>query len=379
MAHGTYLLALGLSVMVPMLPMSAGEIWRMQELLKVPQVFEADQSPLQQVDGVRSLLFESVPYRGKPTRVFAYYGVPQGKPPSGGWPAVIIAHGGGGTAYADYVKMWNKRGYAAMAMDFYGKAPAPGVPPSERQTVNDGFPDPYGEPAKEPEEEWSYHVVSTIILAHSLIRSFPEINPDKTALVGTSWGGIHSCIAAGLDARFKAVVVIYGCGFLSEGDASISFHRKFKDGAPWWDPSRYLPQARMPFFWIAGTNDEDFSPDMRQRSIDITPGTSASVLVVGLGHSDEGQAYPPVADMVDGVLQKEAKFPRFGRPRVEGGQARVTCETDRPPERADLCYTVDRGERARRAWQTIPARLEGGLHQRQPAVRRVGFFLQHIR
>lgn len=340
---------------------SIAKLWPLQELLKSPQVFGADHYAAQQVDGVRALLFESIPYRGQPPKVFAYYGVPKGTPPSGGWPAIVIAHGGGGTAYAEYVKMWNSRGYAAIAMDLYGKVPALGVHPTERQAINEGFPDPYGAPAKEPTEEWSYHVVSAIILAQSLLRSFPEINPEKIGLVGTSWGGIHSCIAAGVDSRFKVVVAIYGCGFLSEGDESISFHRKFKKGMPWWDPSHFLPKARMPFFWIAGTNDADFSPDMRQRSIDLTPGTVASSLVVGLGHSDEGQAYPPVADMVDSILRKGVTFPQLERPQIDGAQVQIKYGAKRPIKRADICFTIGSEDRAKRVWQTVPAQVEGDV------------------
>jgi len=339
----------------------AAEVWPLQELLKSPQVFGAEDYAAPQVDEVRALLYESLPYQGKPVKIFAYYGVPKGAPPPGGWPAIVIAHGGGGTAYAKYVKMWNSRGYAAIAMDLYGKVPAPGVHPTERQAINDGFPDPYGAPAKTPAEEWSYHVVSAIILAQSLLRSFPEINPEKIGLVGTSWGGIHSCIAAGLDPRFKVVVAIYGCGFLSDGDASISFHRKFKGRMPWWDPSEFLPNARMPFFWIGGTNDADFSPDMRQKSIDLTSETVATSLVVGLGHSDDGQAYSLVAPMVDSVLRKEFKFPRLGQPHIEESRVWIKYDAGQPLKRADLCYTTGHEDRAKRVWQTAPAKVGHGV------------------
>ena len=330
--------------------------WPLADLLKVPAVAEAHSA--QQVEGVRSLLMEGVPYRGQATQLFAYYAAPKGQPPAGGWPAVVIAHGGGGTAYAKYIQMWNDRGYAAIALDFYGKVPAPGVPPTEREALNKDFPDPYGAAPQAPEEEWSYHVVSAIIRAHSLLRSFPEVNPEKTGLVGTSWGGIHACIAAGLDPRFKVVVAIYGCGFLSGGDKSISFHRRFSGGLPWWDPSGYLPKTKAAFFWIAGTNDEDFSPDMRQKSIDLVPTTKATSLVVGLGHSDDGQAYPVVDRMLGSVLGKEAPFPALSRPQIDGSQVHARYETERRPAKAELCYTTDPGDRASRNWQTLPAKLE---------------------
>ena len=37
-----------------------------------------------------------------------------------------LVHGGGGTAFADWVKLWNSRGYAAIAMDNCGSIPSRG-------------------------------------------------------------------------------------------------------------------------------------------------------------------------------------------------------------------------------------------------------------
>ena len=65
-------------------------------------------------------------------------------------------------------------------------------------------------------DQWTYHAVADVILAHSLVLSFPEVDPNRTALTGISWGGYLTCIVAGLDDRFKAAVPVYGCGFLDE-------------------------------------------------------------------------------------------------------------------------------------------------------------------
>jgi len=331
--------------------------WPSTDLLKVPRVFSADEYKDKQVPDVRALLFESVPFRGKTTKVFAYYSAPPGKPPAGGWPAIVIAHGGGGSAYPEYVKMWNARGYAAISMDLYGSLPvAAGTPPTDREKVRDGFP--YGTEAENPTEEWTYHAVSSIVIAHSLIRSFPEINPNKVALVGTSWGGIHSCIAAALDKRFKAVISVYGCGFLSSGDDSVAFHQQYKDAMPWWDPSHFLAQVDTPFFWINGTNDGAFSPDMWQSSINATPGTKSQSLVVNLGHSDGGQTYSMVTTIAEAMLRKGPSLPKLERPTLSGREVSVRYHADRPLVRAELCYTTDGAERAKRVWQTSPAQLD---------------------
>ena len=38
-------------------------------------------------------------------------------------PGIVLVHGGGGVPFASWVKMWNDRGYAAIAMSVTGDFP----------------------------------------------------------------------------------------------------------------------------------------------------------------------------------------------------------------------------------------------------------------
>ena len=67
-----------------------------------------------------AIIFEGEPFKGKPVSFFAYYSASSGAAPTEGWPAVVLVHGGGGTALANYVKEWNEKGYAAISLDWYG-------------------------------------------------------------------------------------------------------------------------------------------------------------------------------------------------------------------------------------------------------------------
>jgi SulP family sulfate permease len=49
------------------------------------------------------------------------------------------------------------------------------------------------------EDQWTYHAVSAAILGHSLLRSLPEVDPERVGLTGISWGGYLACIIAGVD------------------------------------------------------------------------------------------------------------------------------------------------------------------------------------
>jgi hypothetical protein len=79
-----------------------------------PVVFERKQL----VEGADSLYFEGVPYQSKPTRIFAYYGTPAGKGP---FPAIVLVHGGGGSAFKEWVKKWNEVGFPAISIAVEGQ------------------------------------------------------------------------------------------------------------------------------------------------------------------------------------------------------------------------------------------------------------------
>jgi len=187
------------------------------------------------------------------------------------------------------------------------------------------------------------------VLAHSLVRSFPEVNPEATGLVGTSWGGVHACAAAALDPRFKFIVSVYGGGAMPD-----------KNGLPWWDPTHFLSQVRTPFFWIIGPEDGCFPTRNWQKSVSLTPGTAGACLVVKLGHSDGGQTYPVIARIADRMLRGGTGLPKLGKLDLRGREVSVKVTAVKPLVRADLCYTTERGDCTKRAWQTVPATLAAG-------------------
>lgn len=90
-----------------------------EKVLKRPEIFQARGYEKR---GIGALFFEGIPYRGNKTRVFAYVGIPE-VVNGNKLPGIVLVHGGGGTAFADWVEIWNNRGYAAIAMDLEGHVP----------------------------------------------------------------------------------------------------------------------------------------------------------------------------------------------------------------------------------------------------------------
>src|SRR5438105_12928216 len=66
--------------------------WDLGRLRRPPRV-----TVLEQDGALTSLYYEGEPYRGKPTRVFAYLARPEKV--EGKLPAMVLVHGGGGTAF----------------------------------------------------------------------------------------------------------------------------------------------------------------------------------------------------------------------------------------------------------------------------------------
>ena len=72
--------------------------WNLEQLGNPPQFTDA---PISE-PGVRGIFYDGLPLAGNPTRVFAWLGLPKNAS-TGKVPAMVLVHGGGGTAHAHWV------------------------------------------------------------------------------------------------------------------------------------------------------------------------------------------------------------------------------------------------------------------------------------
>ena len=237
-------------------------LWDLKALSKAPAV-----EWLTQTGTVRSLLYKSIDYEGKPTQVFAYYSNPdliRGKPASKRkFPGVVLIHGGGGKAFKQWVEKWAADGYAAIAMDLAGKGED--GKRLAQAGPDQGDVDKFSKLEKAPlRDMWTYQAVSDAILAHSLLLNFPEVDATKTAVTGISWGGYLTCIVGSLDNRFKAAAPVYGCAYYDESDIFKTPISKLSPGGQrtwmkYFDPSTYLPFAKARFLFVNGNKDRFYN------------------------------------------------------------------------------------------------------------------------
>ena len=261
--------------------------WNLDKLYKTPKWEKTDKASKA---GMTGILYSSLPYLGKEVQVFAYYSTPKGNAPEGGWPAVVCVHGGGGTAFNAWVQAWNDNGFAAISMDLEGHLPIGSHKTGRPATPNPG-PSRVGvfhDYDKAIEEQWYYHAVAQIIAAHSLLRSFPEVNPEKTGITGVSWGGNLTSTTMGVDDRFKFAIPGYGCGFLPGSDGNQG--RAIKKGKHWdtvakyYDGSAYFANVKIPTLWVNGTNDFHFPMPSTQKSSQAVNGQATLRFQVRMGH-----------------------------------------------------------------------------------------------
>lgn len=348
--------------------------WDLKELSKAPKFEWVDQN-----SSVRSLLYQGLDYRGKPTKVFAYYGSPElpkidSRNPTR-FPSVVLVHGGGGTAFREWVELWVQKGYAAIAMDLAGFQPVEGKNPHDRKNrtrlaeggPNQSHVEKFDAIKSDISEHWCYHAPANVILAHSLICSFAEVDQDRTAVTGISWGGYLTCIVAGLDNRFEAAVPVYGCGFLDNHSVFEKSITKLppKDAKRWmqlYDPGQYLPAVQMPIFFVNGTNDFAYWLSAYQKSYEAVPeSTPRNIRIeVNMRHSHPaGWAPQEIAKFINEKLKHTTALPLVQSPVMKGERISAELSQSAPVKTAVLQYTTDDGPNPERKWYSIPLKIEG--------------------
>lgn len=375
--------AILLPLLTAALPAETVGHWDLDALKQPPAMrWEDETGP------VRSLIYQGEPdAKGARTEVFAFYASPatdgaKTKPP---FPGVILIHGGGGTAFADWVHLWARRGYAALAMDLNGsRPPAPEYDPRTGLALGNGHrgqrtrlplgglehghPQKFGSIGGTHLDDWPYHAAASVIRAHSLLRGFPEVDAGRTAVTGISWGGYTTCLVASLDDRFKAAVPVYGCGFLHEGESvqkpSIdALGERRMDWVRAYDPGSLLPRAKVPLLFVNGTNDKHYVLDSYMKSYAVVTAPKQLRIQVNMPHGHPpGWAPQEIGLFIDSHCAGGTPLPLPGQPVIQDGKATLECQSATALKSAALHYTTDTGLRSERKWTTVPAGLAANTY-----------------
>ncbi len=223
-----------------------------------------------------AIYFDSIPSLGKETSVFAYIGVPDTDSPAGGFPAVVLVHGGGGIAFHEWVEYWNGKGYVALSFDTGGRQFGSRVHDSKgtaEQNPRGRYVQPddngsFGNDGSSFYDSWTYYNVANIILSNNILRARKDVNKEKIVLTGISWGGVLTAIASGIDDRFLAFAPVYGTGYLLSSQVYTKYDvPRPQDPRAWerlYGPENYVGNNAKPMLFTLGMDDIAFSPKNAQ-------------------------------------------------------------------------------------------------------------------
>jgi dienelactone hydrolase len=346
--------------------------WRPEDLFSEPVVeFGATTESL---EGDRRLITSQVFYtgadwRGRPTRVFGLYSRPVHLFEAT-MPAMVLVHGGGGTASAEWTRLWAGRGYAALAMDLYGNGPDGRLP--------DGGPDWSDfdvafRLTEGVENGWIYQGVCSIARAVSVLRSMEGVDPERVGIAGVSWGGVFTCLAMGLDERLKLAIPAYGFRFNpntgNPPDATEEEKAKIRSLL---DPANYLHQCTCPVLWVNGTQEPAGSMEELMNSVRLTQGENVLSYTVRASHvdpqmCDRGWERPEIGIFADSIFRGTPRPAKLGNVLVEGDRTMLTFESPAGAAVLAIHWTHDlHAAWPKRTWQSAYGRIESDARGHAP-------------
>lgn len=351
---------------------------------------EFDPKPSTDWYGIKALWYEGAHYREKKTKVFAYIGYPkvaEGEKV----PAVVLVHGGGGHAYPEWIRQWNARGFAAIAMDTTGYIPAEEykgiegteVPPDETVKYvhelygtieEDGYTlGPDNSQMRDCdlplEDQWMYHAVADTIIAHNILINDDKVDTDKIGIVGISWGAVILSIAIGYDNRYAFACPFYGSAHLDYQPAPAT-PRVFCETQvkKLWSAADRLHRVDFPVLWKCWTYDTDFSIGANSLSYLATKKSHSCLSIsFDMGHSHYcGWVCEDIYGFAKRVL--EGKVPLILVDTEPEGFVSIDFEVTIPEDFKDVSAEIyyltepieyDEKNNMIKEWKGVPAKIYG--------------------
>ncbi|MCA9177095.1 MAG: acetylxylan esterase [Planctomycetales bacterium] len=313
-------------------------------------------------NGLEPIFYEGLPWQGRPTRVFAWLGLPPAAKNGKRVPGVVLVHGGGGTAFREWVEKWNAHGFAAISIAVEGQTDVPD--PAQRWQRH-----PHGGPAragiyadsdKPLAEQWMYHAVADTVLANSLLRSLPAVDAEHVGLMGISWGGVITSTVMGIDDRFAFAIPTYGCGDLSQ--VGNQYGRALGNNQMYqrvWDPLVRMNRVKMPVLWLSWTGDQHFPLDSLRSCYSAAPGPHMVAMVPNMRHG-HGAGWNPEDSyaFADSIVRDGAPWCLQQELKLAGRDVEAQFVSAKPIDRATLVYTLDRGFTGTRDWKQAQAMFQ---------------------
>ncbi|MBR3838685.1 MAG: hypothetical protein IKJ75_03030 [Clostridia bacterium] len=244
-----------------------------------------DFNPTGENEGILALTYDSIEIRGKKTKVFAYLGIPENIIPGTKIPAVVLVHGGCGYAFPQWVKEWNKRGYAAISICTVGLFPKKvnagvhegcentewtrnleGIFADDDYTVAPYNDDMQLNDTQSLDDMWMHHAIIQTLRAYDVITSMDCVDKHKVGAVGISWGAVILSLALGYDNHFAFAIPVYGSGYLNDARSFMKYKFTNPVASRLWLAQDRFDNVKLPVLWLCMNNDTCFSINSNSKS-----------------------------------------------------------------------------------------------------------------
>lgn len=303
---------------------------------------------------------------GKIKKTFAFIALPK-ESKDKKCPALVLVHGAGGNAFAEWAEKTAAHGYVCIAIDVNATSFIEGD--ADRKNNPDAvIPDigGFGLFLDGVKESWVYGSVAQIVSACAYLRSLKFVDEHKVGVVGISWGGVLSLIALGSEAKFNAGAIIYSAGFVTDdvlGKQTGIFddYEKKRLYDTRYDVSAYAEKIDVPVLLTAGLSDGAFSPVSRQRTSELFKVKPETAFVPELWHDNESNFdNKNVISFMDDILKGETARIKLD---VKTTNNVVTAKTDGAVDEMIFSFTKNVDSTGRGDWKTLKADINDGEAQ----------------
>jgi dienelactone hydrolase len=272
---GAFVGWIGVSLRAAEPPQTVAELWADFDPRAEPLEVEIVREWQEKGGTYRYVRFLIGRFKGKPSRMAAFYGFPEGT--GGKLPAVMHMHGGGQRAFLEEVRTYVNRGYAALSVNWGGKEmedAKAGDPNTDWGAVDPTQENVAGYFNLLPGEKFLvdhespkncnwYLLTLGCRRGITFLEQQPEVDAERIGIYGHSMGGNLTIYVAGIDSRVKvAAPSVGGQGFRTEPHEMLGGRcqqENIKGDAALFTRTlgfeHYAPRIHCPLLHLSGTND----------------------------------------------------------------------------------------------------------------------------
>jgi len=346
--------------------MNASDIWGLDEIRQLPLDLEVLSSSVEEGIKVDEVTFTSEIVDGKPVRVYGFLARPVKE--QGRLPGVLALHGGGGTASRSHaVASAESLDACILNIDWSGDEKR-----AERVTDAAALPDKlFGDPRHVNDEITDFsarHTVRALVRCIDFLSTRDEVDPERIAVVGGSWGGFLSLLVSGLDPRVKCAASGFGAGGF-RGTYELCARTLFllnEEQREFWyskvDPINYLERINGPVSLLTATNELHFWLNTAMATFERLPPGSRIVISPNTVHTAGSGVLWPHNEWVKHCLQGAPDWPAVEGFVCDGGTATWTVRCPVPVTRSTLYFSPGRDHWPGRIWLPVQTKKSGDVY-----------------